>query len=58
VFSVPGKKGKKLKGKTLGLTEFLTKTSSGPAAGQTMITRKSSNWADDVEDDGRHNLDS
>jgi hypothetical protein len=48
-----------MKGKTLGLTEFLADGSSGPGAGQTVVTRKSTNWADDVEnDDGRHYFDS
>jgi hypothetical protein len=48
-----------MKGKTFGLTEFLADGSSGPGAGQTVITRKSSSWADDVEnDDGRYNFDS
>jgi len=54
-FSVLGKKNKKMKGKTFGLTEFLADGASGPGAGQTMFTRKSTNWADDVEnEDGRH----
>ena len=54
-FSVLGKKNKKMKGKTFGLTEFLADGASGPGAGQTVITRKSTNWADDVEnEDGRH----
>jgi hypothetical protein len=44
-----------MKGKTFGLTEFLADSASGPGAGQTVITRKSSNWADDVEnEDGKH----
>jgi hypothetical protein len=54
-FSVLGKKNKKMKGKTFGLTEFLADGASGPGAGQTVITRKSTNWADDVEnEDGMH----
>jgi hypothetical protein len=54
-FCVLGKKSKKMKGKTLGLTEFLADGSTGPGAGQTVITRKSSSWADDVEnEDGKH----
>ncbi|XP_023707552.1 eukaryotic translation initiation factor 4B isoform X2 [Cryptotermes secundus] len=40
-----------MKGKTFGLTEFLADGSSGPGAGQTVITRKSSSWADDVENE-------
>lgn len=44
-----------MKGKTLGLTEFLADGASGPGASQTVVTRKSSNWADDVEnEDGKH----
>jgi hypothetical protein len=55
MFSILGKKNKKMKGKTFGLTEFLADGASGPGAGQTVITRKSTNWADDVEnEDGRH----
>ncbi|XP_069675228.1 eukaryotic translation initiation factor 4B isoform X3 [Periplaneta americana] len=46
-----GKKSKKIKGKTLGLTEFLADGASGPGAGQTVVTRKASNWADDVENE-------
>jgi len=54
-FSVLGKKNKKMKGKTFGLIEFLADGASGPGAGQTVITRKSTNWADDVEnEDGRY----
>jgi hypothetical protein len=48
-----------MKGKTLGLTEFLADGSSGSGAVQTVITRKSTNWADDVEnEDGRLHFDS
>jgi hypothetical protein len=48
-----------MKGKTVGLTEFLADGSSGSGAVQTVITRKSTNWADDIEnDDGRLNFDS
>lgn len=58
VFSVLGKKNKKMKGKTFGLTEFLADGSSGSGAVQTVIARKSTNWADDVEnDDGRLHFD-
>lgn len=44
-----------MKGKTVGLIEFLADGASGPGAGQTVVTRKSTNWADDVEnEDGRY----
>ncbi|PSN46106.1 Eukaryotic translation initiation factor 4B [Blattella germanica] len=45
---MPGKKSKKIKGKTLGLTEFLS--DGGSNAGQKVVTRKSA-WADDVENE-------
>ena len=49
-----GKKNKKIKGKTLGLTEFLS--DGGAPPGQKVVTRKTSNWADDVEnEDGKCN---
>ncbi|KAJ9593461.1 hypothetical protein L9F63_014990, partial [Diploptera punctata] len=47
-----GKKNKKIKGKTLGLTEFLS--DGGSNAGQKVITRKTSNWADDVENEDEY----
>ncbi|XP_021941537.1 eukaryotic translation initiation factor 4B isoform X3 [Zootermopsis nevadensis] len=43
-----------MKGKTLGLTEFLADGASGPGASQTVVTRKSSNWADDVENEDEY----
>jgi len=49
-----GKKNKKMKGKTFGLTEFLADSASGPGAGQTVFTRKSTNWADDVENEDEY----
>lgn len=42
-----GKKGKKSKGKTVALQDFLADTPGGLAN----IPLKSTNWADDVEDD-------
>ncbi|XP_015590284.1 eukaryotic translation initiation factor 4B [Cephus cinctus] len=42
-----GKKGKKSKGKTLALTDFLAETPGGIPS----VPLKASNWADDVEDD-------
>lgn len=48
VFRFSGKKGKKNKGITLALTDFLQET---PGAIPTLPIRKSTlNWADEVED--------
>jgi hypothetical protein len=49
-----GKKGKKKKGKTLNLVEFLTgdgtNQSSKPSLGPVFNTKSTSNWADESED--------
>ena len=44
------KKGKKQKGKTLNLTEFLSANASSTADGKAVVTLKSNSWADEVED--------
>ncbi|XP_063230317.1 eukaryotic translation initiation factor 4B isoform X2 [Bacillus rossius redtenbacheri] len=44
-----GKKGKKTKGKTVPLNSFLADTPGGLP--QSVVPRKSSNWADDVDND-------
>lgn len=49
-----GKKGKKTKGKTLALTEFLQET-TGSIPVQP-IRKSTSNWADEVEDYGEFYL--
>lgn len=49
-----GKKGKKSKGKTLALNEFLSEGPGGPPPAMA-VPRKSQNWADEVEnDDGEY----
>ena len=44
---IPGKKGKKSKGKTVALHDFLADTPGGLPS----MPLKSTNWADDIEDE-------
>lgn len=52
LISVAGKKGKKQKGKTLVLSEFLAEDHGGLAGQAVVMAPSKSSWADEMVEDG------